>query len=263
MLDDPGVDMALVINVTPLLSNPIDVIEAAAAVARGRAKPVLAVMMATEEFYEAVKAARDLPPVYRFPESAARALSMLARYARLAAAAGRGAGARLRGRRQGAWPRSSTGLPDGATSIRPTPSAVLDLYGIPLAPWQRGGGRADEALGRGREIGYPGGAQGDRAGPRPQERRGRGAVDLRDEEELAAALWRRWSLAGRRRRPPRGGLPRAGDGARRARGDLRHHRPIPRFGPLLMFGLGGKYVEVFQDVRFAVPPLAAARGAGR
>ena len=30
----------------------------------------------------------------------------------------------------------------------------------------------------------------------------------------------------------------------------------PRFGPLLMFGLGGKYVEVFQDVRFAVPPLA-------
>ena len=29
----------------------------------------------------------------------------------------------------------------------------------------------------------------------------------------------------------------------------------PRFGPLLMFGLGGKYVEVFQDVRFGVLPL--------
>jgi acetyltransferase len=29
----------------------------------------------------------------------------------------------------------------------------------------------------------------------------------------------------------------------------------PRFGPLLMFGLGGKYVEVFQDVRFGVTPL--------
>jgi acyl-CoA synthetase (NDP forming) len=25
-----------------------------------------------------------------------------------------------------------------------------------------------------------------------------------------------------------------------------------------MFGLGGKYVEVFQDVRFGVPPLAAS-----
>ncbi len=30
----------------------------------------------------------------------------------------------------------------------------------------------------------------------------------------------------------------------------------PRFGPILMFGLGGKYVEVFQDVRFGVTPLA-------
>jgi acetate---CoA ligase (ADP-forming) len=26
----------------------------------------------------------------------------------------------------------------------------------------------------------------------------------------------------------------------------------PRFGPILVFGLGGKYVEVFQDVRFGV-----------
>ena len=30
----------------------------------------------------------------------------------------------------------------------------------------------------------------------------------------------------------------------------------PRFGPLLMFGLGGRYVEVFRDVRFGVTPLA-------
>jgi len=33
------------------------------------------------EFYETVKTKRDLPPVYHFPESAARALFMLARYA--------------------------------------------------------------------------------------------------------------------------------------------------------------------------------------
>ncbi len=81
VLDDPAVDMAMAINVTPLLASPIDVLEAIGAVARERAKPVLAVMMATEEFYEATRARRDLPPVYRFPESAARAMSMLARYA--------------------------------------------------------------------------------------------------------------------------------------------------------------------------------------
>ncbi|HBL31134.1 MAG TPA: GNAT family N-acetyltransferase, partial [Acidobacteria bacterium] len=81
VLDDPSVDMALVINVTPLLSNPIDILEAVGAVARERTKPVLAVMMATDEFYEAIKEATHLPPVYRFPESAARALFLLARYA--------------------------------------------------------------------------------------------------------------------------------------------------------------------------------------
>ena len=36
----------------------------------------------------------------------------------------------------------------------------------------------------------------------------------------------------------------------------------PRFGPLLMFGLGGKYVEVFQDVRFARAAARCPRGAG-
>jgi len=30
----------------------------------------------------------------------------------------------------------------------------------------------------------------------------------------------------------------------------------PKFGPLLAFGLGGRYVEVFGDVRFGVPPLS-------
>jgi acetyltransferase len=35
----------------------------------------------------------------------------------------------------------------------------------------------------------------------------------------------------------------------------------PRFGPLLMFGLGGRYVEVFQDVRFGVLPLAPREAA--
>jgi acetyltransferase len=31
----------------------------------------------------------------------------------------------------------------------------------------------------------------------------------------------------------------------------------PRFGPLLAFGLGGRYVEVFADVRFGVLPLSS------
>jgi acetyltransferase len=35
----------------------------------------------------------------------------------------------------------------------------------------------------------------------------------------------------------------------------------PRFGPLLLFGLGGKYVEVLADVQVALPPLTAGDAA--
>ena len=34
----------------------------------------------------------------------------------------------------------------------------------------------------------------------------------------------------------------------------------PRFGPLLMFGLGGRYVEVFQDVTVEVKTLVVPEG---
>src|SRR5204862_5892692 len=76
LLADPEVDLALVINVTPLMSDPRDVLASVGAVARDQGKPVLAVMMATEAFYEDAKERHDLPPDYRFPEPAARAATL-------------------------------------------------------------------------------------------------------------------------------------------------------------------------------------------
>jgi acetyl coenzyme A synthetase (ADP forming)-like protein len=253
VLDDPEVDMALVINVTPLLSNPIDVIEAVGEVARGRSKPVLAVMMATDEFYEAVKQTRDLPPVYRFPESAARAMFMLSRYA-----------AWRRRPADAAPPEFDTddkavagilasvrdGYLDPAATFR-----VLELYGIPLAAWRVARDR-DEAAAAAREIGFPVVVKA--IAPTLVHKSDVGAVriDLRSEDELRRAL---------DEIEPR--VEEAGHAVEgwvvqeMARGG---HEVIfgittdPRFGPLLMFGLGGKYVEVFQDVRFAVTPLEAS-----
>jgi acetate---CoA ligase (ADP-forming) len=252
VLDDPEVDMAMVINVTPILTNPIDVMEAIAAVARERTKPVLAVMMATEEFYDAVKTARELPPVYHFPESAARVMFLLARYA--------------------AWRRRPADVPapefdvddrevaailGGVAEGYLDPAAtfrVLELYGVPLARWRLARDR-DEAVAAAREIGFPVVLKAVVPGLVHKSDVGAVQVDLRDEDELvraAAEMERRILAAGQSldaflvQEMARGG-----------------HEVIfgittdPRFGPLLMFGLGGKYVEVFQDVRFAVTPLDA------
>jgi acetyl coenzyme A synthetase (ADP forming)-like protein len=251
LLRDPQVDMVLVVNVTPLVSDPRDILEAVGEAARGGAKPVLAVMMAEEEFYAAVKDRRELPPVYRFPESAARALLMLHRYAAWR-------------RRPLDEARPSFAVDDAAVDARleragadgylsPADTfGVLAAYGIPLARWQMTSG-VDEAAAAAREIGYPVAVKAVASGLVHKSELGAVAIGLEDEGELRAAL--------------AGMAPRLEEAGLRSQGFLVQemaedgHETIfgissdPRFGPLLMFGLGGKYVEVFHDVRFGVTPL--------
>jgi acetate---CoA ligase (ADP-forming) len=252
VLDDPGVDMAMVINVTPILTNPIDVMEAIGAVARERTKPVLAVMMATEEFHDRVKTARDLPPVYHFPESAARVMFHLARYA---------AWRRRPANLTADWPTPEfdtddaevakilDAVPDGAYLDPAAAFRVLGLYGIPLAKW-RLVQNAEEAQAAAREIGYPVVLKAVAPGLVHKSDVGAVRIDLRDGAELAQAAEEMASRLS----------PEAFLVQQMARGG---HEVIfgittdPRFGPLLMFGLGGKYVEVFQDVRFAITPIDA------
>jgi acetyl coenzyme A synthetase (ADP forming)-like protein len=251
VLRDPGVDQAMVINVTPLLANPIDVMQEVGAAAAAQDKPVLAVMMATEEFYEAVKELRHLPPVYRFPESAARALQMLHRYA-----------AWRRRPADEASPEFAVDDPAvarlldraGADGYLAPEDAfrVLDLYGVPAVRWRvtADAAGAEEAAAA---LGYPVVVKAIAPGLVHKSELGAVALDLRSAAELEAALA---GMAERLRgagHEPEGFLVQE-----MARGG---HEVIfgvstdPRFGPVLMFGLGGKYVEVFGDVRFGVTPL--------
>jgi acetate---CoA ligase (ADP-forming) len=251
ILRDDGVDAAIVINVTPLLSNPVDVMETVALTARSHAKPVLAVIMATEEFYDHMKTRGEHPPVYRFPESAARALAQLCRYA--------------------AWRRRPTGelhvefavddtaveailrnAPDGYLSDE-LAFRVLRHYGIPLVAGRRVD-TAAKALDAAEEIGYPVVLKAIGAELVHKSDVGGVQLDLRNRDDVERALGEiDSSLAA-------AGLKLDGYLVQEmARGG---HEVIfglsidPRFGPLLMFGLGGKYVEVLRDVRFGVTPLA-------
>ncbi|MGB3563670.1 MAG: acetate--CoA ligase family protein [Thermoanaerobaculia bacterium] len=250
---DDNVDMVMVINVTPLLTNPIDVLDQVAAAIEIQEKPVVAVMMATEDFYDEVKARPDLPPVYRFPESAARALAKLYRYS--------------------AWRRKpeDTSSPEfsvddarvskllkeaGAGYLADDKAfEILELYGIPVAPWRIAAGR--EAVARAaKEIGYPVVLKAMAPDLVHKSDVGAVKVDLRTEDEVVRAvdeIHDSLSAAGH-----------ASEGFLLQNMVRGGHEVIfgistaPRFGPLLMFGLGGRYVEVFRDVRFGVTPLTAS-----
>jgi acyl-CoA synthetase (NDP forming) len=216
----------------------------------GQEKPVVAVMMTTEEFHEEFKNRPDLPPVYQFPESAARALSKLARYASL----------RRRPLEQsipvyevdeGAVGELITGVGQG---YLPPDKAfrLLELYGIPVAQWRIAEG-VDEVTRAAEQIGFPVVVKATAEELVHKSDLGGVKVDLRNPEELAVAM-----------QEMQESLTASGIVAQEylvqemARGG---HEVIfgistdPRFGPLLMFGLGGRYVEVFRDVRFGVLPL--------
>ncbi|GMU63807.1 MAG: acetyltransferase [Acidobacteriota bacterium] len=254
VLEDDAVDAALVINVTPILSDPRDILDEVGRVATGHAKPVLAVMMAQESFYEGLKDAPHLPPVYRFPEPAARALAQLARY--------------------GAWKNrpEEEPAPDFAFDRAAIAAilarsgadgqleagdalALLEAIGVPVVTWRRAADRA-AALAAAVELGFPLVVKAIAPGLVHKSELAAVALDLRDEADLVRALdgmADRLATAGF---APSGWLLQ-----KMARGG---HEVIfglstdERFGPVLMFGLGGKYVEVFRDVRFAVPPLGLA-----
>jgi len=79
LLADPALDAVLAINVNPPLGDPHEMLGRIAEVARTHEKPVFAVMMTRDEFHAEIRDRPGLPPVYAFPETAARALARLDR----------------------------------------------------------------------------------------------------------------------------------------------------------------------------------------
>jgi acetyl coenzyme A synthetase (ADP forming)-like protein len=252
VLDDPGVDMVMAINVTPLLTNPIDVMaEIGAVVKENRAKPVLAVMMATEDFYDEVKARPDLPPVYRFPETAASALVQLHSYAvwRRRPADEKAplfetddeAVGEILSRHEDCYLSS-------ADAFR-----VLELYGIPVVPW-RAASSAEEAVEAARALGFPVAIKAEAAGLVHKSDLGAVRLGLEDPHAIADAIAEiDIALAAEDLRGCGYLVQQMATGGHEL---IFGMSTDPRFGPLLAFGLGGRYVEVWRDVRFGVTPLS-------
>jgi acyl-CoA synthetase (NDP forming) len=247
---DPGVDLLMVINVTPLLVDPVDVMPEILAACADLDKPLVAVMMATDEFFERVRREKESPPVYRFPESAARALAALGRYADwrrkpveepIPFAVDDAAVEEILAGREGYL------APDEALR-------VLEAYGIPAVGWRLVEDRSRVGAAAA-ELGFPVALKA--VAPEIVHKSDVGAVrlGLEDAAEVATARDEIEAALAAHDQEAEGWLLQ-----RMAAGG---HEVIfgistdPRFGPLLMFGLGGKYVEVIQDVTFGVTPLSA------
>jgi acetyltransferase len=240
---DPAIDAAIVLCVPPAYIDTNAV--ARAIVAPPRDIPVLSCFMGIAAEGQDILEAAGIP-VFAFPESAARSLAALARYRELrdrpagqvpAVAADRDRARALvdRARAQG---RLELGVPETLE--------LLACYGVPTAP-TRLARRRDEAIDAGRAIGYPVVLKSGTAGHKTE--RGAVAVDLRSTDDLIAA-WER-IFHGADDLLPAVVQPMCRGGKEVALG-ITTDRDL---GQLVMFGLGGIFVELLRDVTFRLLPL--------
>jgi acetate---CoA ligase (ADP-forming) len=243
LLADPRLDALIVLFVPPVVAGASEV---AASIRRAveaapSDKPVLAVVISAEgtppELLES-----DLAS-FAYPESAARALGLAADRAEwLRRPAG------TVPELEGVDPEAARTVADGALMgsnegwLDPASTReLLGAYGIPLVP-ERTAESADGVVAAAAELGFPIVVKTAAAGAHKTETGGV-ALDLRDEEQVREAV-------------ERIGLPvivqpYLKGGVELLAGVVQD----PVFGPLVAFGPGGVFAELFGGTVFRIAPL--------
>jgi acetyltransferase len=279
VLRDANVDAAFAAFVPPLNVQTRDVAEAIVRVnARHPDKPMLAVLMGREGLPAGLEQLHDAKvPGYIFPESAARALSAMWRFrARQLEPEGRAQAFEVDDAAVAAILDRVAAAGGGKVS-EPDALRILEAYGITVAPWTfvdggagGVGGVAGAAAAAAAKLGFPVALK--IVDPAITHKTDVGGVvlGLKSAREVQGAAKRflegAAGMAGEQKGQEGQHQP-AGPPAQHTAGLLVQQMApagretivgltcIPGVGPMVMFGLGGVYVEVLRDVQFRLAPL--------
>ncbi len=255
VIADEGVDGALVILTPQSMTNARGTAEAVVRTARTTHKPILCCFMGIVDVSPGVKYLQSHGyPVFRFPENAAKAFGALYRHFRWLS------------RRHLEQYRFEHDAETAAEVIREALAAgktylgelegnrILEAYGFPVLP-TRLATDASEAVKIADEIGYPVVMKIVSADIVHKSDAGGVVVGIETGEQV------RESFAGIVSRAREYKSDAAIDGvlvqkmARPGNEVILGMNRYPVFGPLLMFGYGGIFVEVFKDVSFRLAPI--------
>lgn len=248
---DPNVDGVIAIFVSPITIDAFEVARAIAAASDGK-KPILSVFMGKMRSEEGTaELRRRHVPVYRFPEEAAAAMAAMCRYRVLR---DRPVGKDVRFKVDADRARKVVAAARRAKRTMLKPSEVrslLEAYGFPLVP-QRSCASAAEAIEAATGFGYPVVLKAESDVISHKSDVGGVKVDLRNADEVALAF--RDLTTRLRKLDPKVKAtvqPMVKGGREVILGMSRD----PQFGPVLMFGLGGIFVEVMKDVAVRIHPI--------
>jgi acetyltransferase len=255
VMKDPGVDALLVVLTPQAMTEVRESAQAVVEETRGVKKPVLAVFMGGEEIREGERVLeKGGIPNFPFPEDAVKTLGAMRDYAALLVrkppTITRFEVDRERAQRVLDSARKDNRLELGEVEAR----EVLAAYGIPVARTILAT-NLEECIRAGRNIGYP--VVLKIASPQILHKTDVGGVvvniadtdSLIDAYQNITARVRRlapeaeiWGVLVQEMLPP-------------SRELILGMNRDPQFGPLVMLGLGGIYVEVLKDVSFRLAPL--------
>jgi acetyltransferase len=256
VLRDKNVDSVIAIFVPPLISRTLDVAIAISEVSSKYNKPVLGCFMGREEVLTSIQELeKNNIPAYLFPESAAKSIAGMYKYHELI------------NRREGDI-RSfkvdservkriiEKGLEDGEGFLPPDKvGGILEAYGFEF-PKSKLVKNEDEAVAFAESIGYP--VVLKIVSPDVIHKVDSGGVilNLGDEKEVREGFSKMISDV-------KNNIPSVKiDGVlvqkmvTGGRETILGMKLDASFGPLVMFGLGGIYVEVLKDVSFRIAPIS-------
>lgn len=277
LLADPANDGILLTLVPMVLIDAAAILQSLVAVvqASGRRKPVLACLMGEASLKGAFAAADEGSlPAYRFPEDAVQAFGIMRRRAlwletehplpevppgvapqraRDLLSAARQSGRAAPGDSRPLTPDGGQTPPRAVEAV--SARAVLEAYGIPT-PKDRLATSPDEAARFAAQIGFPVALK--LASPDILHKTEVGGVLLNVSDEAAAREGWQDIVTRARAAHPKADI-RGVQVQQMVTGGqevILGVKRDPVFGPLVMFGLGGVYVEALADVSFRLAPLS-------
>ncbi len=252
LLDDDRIDAVFLNFVTPFFVDTKGVAREIAKANKGSQKPIVATVMTEKKGWaETLEIIRDSGvPTYDMPETGAKVLVSMGRYAALSKrpvekptsfADADGFRARLLVKKvagaKGRWMAADDGF------------GLLESYGIPVARYESTAS-VDDCVAAAERIGYPVVLKVDAESVVHKTDSGAVALGLRDANAVRGQV-REWSKRFADVSPKFLVQEQLEDGCEVIVGA----KAEPGLGHIVMFGLGGIYVEVLKDVSFKLAPV--------
>ena len=256
VLEDENVDGVIAISTPQMMTDLEAVAQTLVDTASAYDKPVLSCFMATEDISETLRILDEKRvPHYLFPEAAARAMANMAEYAWWINRPRTEVRVFSDVRKERAKRVLDKAKSEGRTFL-PEPEAheVLEAYGFPVLKSHMAK-NVEEAVTAAERIGFP--VVLKIVSPDIVHKVDVGGVKVNVQAKAELRRTYKDLLTNVRKNKPEAEIwgvfvqKMAAQGKEAIIGMNRD----PHFGPILLFGLGGIYVELFKDVSFRIAPL--------